>query len=725
VNSDIPYRYIITAVITVMVLTPLLVLQVSRRWYQKQIVNDQTDDVVFLGKNFPSPVLTGLVRLGRYMTIWFANLVLLIRHLFTRIAALPQLSFTFPRNPAIILDKASLMPTLGEVSLIAVFTVVFCVNCLNFSPGSILIGTEYGNLVQSHFIWNTFHECGTCAFWNGYINGGAPAFVETRGAVLHPLVVITTLLAGVTNGSKLMLVFSLLMAGIAQWWLARVMGVGRFARLWAGCIAVVGGHLSMKMESGNIILILSTASAILLLAPLLDLAISRRRSSLIMSGIMLSLFILSGQGYIQIGFAAAILPVFLIFLFDEKLQIKPLWKDFLMVLLLGVLLAGVFLVPFLHFFPNMTKDADKLFTNYQPLEYLPLNLVVHDVDFFKITLLGHDLNVYANYIYIGWVPVILAIFSLAFFAQGRRRIITFLWISLLLIFTICSHEFASWIFQYMPLISSVRWGSIISGLSVPFITALAALSLDCLIHASWWPEIRLNLTNGSGASLSISLLVVIFPAIFSVYQLFMFHQKWITTTEIQLNEQVLNELTPSSTQWIGPDLADYSWMYSLLERGVKITNVWRAWGWKGSENPKANTIAVFSIENPDRGDVYATYKDIELVRHRNNQYAFISVGNQSNPCKARATGGLITVSCANDQAGILTVQENQWTGWNVSIDGIPAHLLPVNFLQVNAPAGNHTYTFRYEPWDVWVGLGATILGILLAVWLGLRAPKSA
>ena len=64
------------------------------------------------------------------------------------------------------------------------------------------------------------------------MNGGMPAFGELFGAVLHPLVIATTLIWGVINGTKVLLFLSLLMSGFAIWWFAKELGVSRFSRIW-------------------------------------------------------------------------------------------------------------------------------------------------------------------------------------------------------------------------------------------------------------------------------------------------------------------------------------------------------------------------------------------------------------------------------------------------------------------------------------------------------------
>jgi uncharacterized membrane protein YfhO len=49
------------------------------------------------------------------------------------------------------------------------------------------------------------------------------------------------------------------------------------------------------------------------------------------------------------------------------------------------------------------------------------------------------------------------------------------------------------------------------------------------------------------------------------------------------------------------------------------------------------------------------------------------------------------------------------------VDGEPASLRGDRWLGVNLPAGAHTVEFRYQPWDVPLGLVLSLAGMLLAV----------
>ena len=70
--------------------------------------------------------------------------------------------------------------------------------------------------------------------------------------------------------------------------------------------------------------------------------------------------------------------------------------------LVAVLLAGVFWVPVLHFWSSFGKDVDPSFKSAQAIEYIPLNLVIRDADFFRSEALGKVPYPYLYGGYIGW-----------------------------------------------------------------------------------------------------------------------------------------------------------------------------------------------------------------------------------------------------------------------------------------------------------------------------------
>jgi uncharacterized membrane protein YfhO len=69
--------------------------------------------------------------------------------------------------------------------------------------------------------------------------------------------------------------------------------------------------------------------------------------------------------------------------------------------------------------------------------------------------------------------------------------------------------------------------------------------------------------------------------------------------------------------------------------------------------------------------------------------------------------------------GYLIVNDVNYPGWEVSVDGEEAELLTANYLfqAVHVPAGRHQVTFAFAPLTVRSGLAVSALSLIfLTLW---------
>jgi hypothetical protein len=271
-------------------------------------------------------------------------------------------------------------PYLFEVTAVTAWALWVGRKYLDFNPLALVFGSDYPHQIQNHVIWNTLRQCGTCLFWNGSINGGSPAFADVQGATLHPLVILTTLIWGVVNGSKVILLASLTLAGLAQVWIGRVVGIRMPARLWAAAMVIVSGSIGARQESGLMNLVMAGAFATLTVAPLLDMALHKNKRSIVLFAIMLALAMIAGQGYAQVGILLALLPAAAVFFIGSNSQARTFRSDLVTGLFLAFLMVGILWVPLVHFWPHFTKEANPHISYAQLLEQVPLNYVLREVE---------------------------------------------------------------------------------------------------------------------------------------------------------------------------------------------------------------------------------------------------------------------------------------------------------------------------------------------------------
>jgi hypothetical protein len=309
----------------------------------------------------------------------------------------------------------------AEILLIIAWAIFVGRAYLDFSPNTWLYGSDYPLQILGYYVWRLLPTCGACVFWNGSVSGGWPAFSEVFNGTLHPLVLVSTLLFGAINATKVVVVASMAMAGIAQWWLARVMRLSTLPRLWVAMIAVAGGQLSGRMDMGLIVMYLSIAAASLVIAPAVEFALTGRRKAAIWLGICTALAVLSGQGYMQLGLLFGVAPAYLILLWGKKLRQLTFQINLLIAGGLAFLISAVNWLPLARFWGNIVKSGDPIFFGAQPIQYIPLNMLISDYGFYTTEALQKK-SFPAFYMdFIGWIPVLLAIATIFLVPRKARR----------------------------------------------------------------------------------------------------------------------------------------------------------------------------------------------------------------------------------------------------------------------------------------------------------------
>jgi len=630
-------------------------------------------------------------------------------------------------------DWAGLYPYL-EVSAVVLWAAWFGRGLLDLNPNLWPAGGEFAMGIQSNYIWTLLGRCGACVFWNGFTQGGVPAFVDLHGAPLHPLVIVTTLIWGPVNGAKITVVSSLALAGLAQWWLARRLGLGLVARLWSGGLAVVAGHVAGRLEIGLVPLVISAASACLVIAAALDLALAPSRRSAVRLGLLLGLALLSGQGYFQAGLGLSLAPALLVLLMNRQWRLAPAWREFAAAGVIGLLVAAVLLVPVVRFAPHLDKFTDPAFEAAQPAAYAPLNLVIGDPAFFYTDSLDKQTYPYLYANYIGWAPVLLALAALYFVPKDKARLLAFFVVGIILAYLASGAITLRLLALVVPgLAQGLRNPSIIAALAVPLVLALAAWAIDRLLRLEW-PRLTLSLASSAvpGPTLVLpTVWLLLAPVlIWSLASAYRTNRTWLRTAERHPGvPQVIGAMAelvpPGQSQWVQPPWGEHFWLPDALALNLKLADYYRPWKWRGSALPEPY---VLGIRDPDAATwpgYYATVDSVNIVLQSDRTYAFVETPAGKVPCAAAAQGGNIDVTCETTEPGRLVVREHWLSGWGVTLDGEGAALAAGDWLTVPAPAGSHAYQFRYRPWDVTLGLLLTLTGLGLSVyWWRRSGPVS-
>lgn len=613
---------------------------------------------------------------------------------------------------------------LVELLAIAIWVVLLAPGFLIMSPQVVPGGREFLSAIQTHHVWNDFKACGACGLWNGYVRGGFPAFADPHGSMLHPIVLITTRLWGVINGAKVALLISFWFAGLGQWWTARILRLGWLPRMWSALLVVAGGHLASRMELGAFGVVLSTSMASLVFPAVLGVAMGRGRRHAVLLGLTMGSALLSGQGYMQIALLAT-MPALGFLVLGDSLRLRPIWRKFLLGGVLSILIAAPFLVPLAHFVPNFAKAQDPQFRVAQPLAYMPLNLVIKEWDFYTSDVLGKVAFPHLYVLYIGWVPVVLAVLGLALHRKEERRWIYYSIAAVLLLFAVASGVLLGWGRVLLPSLAGVRNPPQIAGLVVPLIVTLAAYGLHRLLQLSW-PEIQIRYPGWPQLEAKRFRLawLVILPLALNLRSAFDFAQVWLTTArKTEPVFALLEELETEGLQWVQPPHGRHYYIEPAISMGLKLSPGIMTWYWQGREMPTPVLEASPEGRPPEALEETDVIDGIPIYRMDARPYAYVDHGDGFSSCLATGRGGHLTVKCSTNRGGELIVQENMWTGWRAWIDGEPADLIRGPWLSVSAPAGAHDYTFRYRPWDAPLGVSLGFVGLGLSAYLWMQSKE--
>jgi len=643
-----------------------------------------------------------------------------------------QFAAAFGRGAAALRKQ---LPALLELTLLAIWTIWFVSPYLNFDPLTQPAGVDFFLTVNFHHLWTRWRECGLCFFWNGGLNGGAPALADLFPSSLHPLVIVTTLGWGVINGSKIALVGIFFMAGLAQWWLARVLGLGWLARMWSALLAVVAGNIAGRMQMGWFGVALATASVALIFPPFIRVALTGSRRAAVLSGILLACAAVAGQGYIQFGFIL-LLPLTLILLPWGKPNFGLVARRYAQAFALAFLLAAPFVLSFALNFSQVTKAADVNFGGIQPFTFIPLSFVVNDPRFYGTPILAMAPfpALYVNYI--GWMAILLALVGVRMARAGTEtRVMLFLLLAAMTAVIVASLEPRQFINQQFPKswlgyqIMSLRSSPVIAGLAVLPILGLGAIGVDRLF-VKLAVQLQIGIQNANGAkplAFTLNWLLVL-PLIWGVWNVKQVTQGWIRMDALAPNvPRVIAALHTPTLEWVNFPWGEVGYLESAMARGLKIAGYPFAWGWKDRPSPAPalqaegkwapkETVEAGSIPEVD---------GIKLYRAATNQeYAQVEYASaEPTICAAQGDAGDIDVACETRQAGELVVKENNWSGWNVTVDGKAAQIENERWIALALPAGKHLIQLRYRPWEGMLGFALLGLGCVWAIFLW-RKPNN-
>jgi hypothetical protein len=627
----------------------------------------------------------------------------------------------------------------AELALIALWAIWIAKPYLDFNESAVPAGAEYWINIQASSFWDRFETCGPCALWNGSTRGGYPAVADTQSAILHPIVALPALIWGWVNGAKVTIAAALFLAGFAQWWLARVLRLGLVARVWTGCLAAAAGSMTGRMDQGSVVLLVSGAACAMVLPPFIQLARDGRRRTAAILGLTIGLALVSGQAYLQIGGAVIAPFLLLVLLHRTPLGAYLLIRRYALAGVIGLLVAAPLIVPYLHVMSSYTKGIDPYFSQAQPLAYIPLNFVIDDPAFYRGSLLGKQPLPYEYNAYVGWLAVLLAFMGMAtLWLRRERRLAIALGLALVLPLWIASAQPLRWLADATrnrptmhEFFIGIRSVPLFAGIAVTPLLGFAAIGLDTLWRSS--PSTFRDAIPTRAIAFTVKLVarvLLVLLLILTTNSLRTFSENWIYLLPDRSAEMnpVLDALETPDLQWVNTPYGQQDWWGPAIQRGLKLSINPAAWSWK----PDTLPVAVLTAEAKPPEGAYSPRESIGdktvYAAAPGNDYATITHPDGTRTtCSAHGTGGSIDVDCNAPQGGQLVVLEHMTSGWTAKIGREKRSLSNAGeWIAVDVPAGASHIRLRYRPWDVPLGIGLMLAGLLLAggaIWRDRKNPS--
>ena len=589
---------------------------------------------------------------------------------------------------------------------------------LFIGSNKIQTGNEFGVHISSFQNWSNGLTCGLCMMWGNMVDG-MPVFADPYAAFQHPVVIISTLLFGPLHAANITLAVAILVMGFSGYLFCHTFQLHRLVRIWITVTMIYSGVIAGRIAMGSIGLPLSLSFAMLCFVYMLVWSQNPTRKNALIFGVLLSMLLMAGQGYMQIAFMFILIPMFGYFYTQRKSLISSQ-------LVLIMVVVGALIAPFLFtFFANHAsfgKETDPAFSSAPPIGYIALNYVVDNLEFYNTTLLGRQAYAYLYSNFIGY-PIVIAALGALVLALVRHpniekvsSVIYVTVVSVILTLVLASGDMQRWLvgFGIAPLtefLAGLRNLTLTASFAGGLLVLLAAFCADVLIRqlqaASATVQVGTWRIDGRAHWLVVCVMV------WHVLTLYAYNKQFYIFADS--DPVIENAAEFLKTQPIGGVNVENNFqVFPFMARQRKvITRMFYPWMLNNVNNSApAGEMYFLKSAPPDDMSIWqelkrfegtwAIYKSTDI----NQEYALhTNALQESTACEASGTGGDIDVWCTVPSTGILRIYENNLGSWQAWVDDVPTEVTDVNkFVAVNVAAGNHHIAFRYRPWYTILGL---------------------
>jgi hypothetical protein len=657
------------------------------------------------------------------------------------------------------------LPLAIDWLLITGLTFLFAKPLLDLDPNLTIAGRESESNTDIIAVAKmAFREHGEFPFWNPFLNTGTPYISDPMTHLFNPLASVPGLVLGPVSGPKVAVFLTILVSGLAFYYLTTVLDIWRPIRIWAALAYAFNGHMAARFDVGHFDFVL--AFAFLPLAVAFTIQTARRPGGVypFLGGLSVALVLFSGNVYYTVFLIPAVVLAALFYLLSTRSGRPWLSLDARAVVRLAAMgfwtlgIVSVQLIPYFQVQDYMYKPSDPLLKGSQPVVGSLLNFVQSDREFFRSDSYGKIagfMNEY--YSYVGWAPYVGVLLLPLALARGRHRSALFAGslFALYIAWASAAHTPFRYVMDLVPWLYKLRWTSRLLGPATLPLILLAALGFDGLRSTYDFKMAGLGrfrqhrwLAAFLATPLVLAAGVFLALALKDEYQanrgFFRLVPRNQADQDIAVSLDTLNDEAAFVT------LQDDRGGLPLAYYEHRLQRLKAPWAWdmkiqvpeggdvvtgEGAFIPRPHFLVLLLDTVPEEADAQfveevGKRKIYRLPKSLPMAFTTRSVDppfGQEPTWESKASKAVVYIRSSNrldveaePQPGedTLVLLQTHFPGWKVKVDGTKTQTVSNlgGYLATPAVAGRHTYSFVFDPAPQRYGLaisGGTMLGACL------------
>ena len=652
--------------------------------------------------------------------------------------------------------------TILEWVIIIVVAYFYCASTLlDFNPLQLQqTGEQNNNAIGPLLAEISLSHYGQVPLWNPFMMTGFPMAGDLNDHFWAPLATIPVILWGGINGMKVSVFLAFIIAGLGQWYLAKVCGLKGIFRLWASLTFMLSGGLGLLWRVGWVYLLLGAVWFPWVFASFWSALHKRNRSSLVWCAVTVAMTILPGGGY----FPFYLLGTASIVLITAYFTSKPPFRKYMIprAIIIALLAFGFIAVMLLPIFTgykliNRVTGPDVVQYGSQPIHYALMNYLISVPEWRDANVLGTTNG--WNWFYLGPLSIAALLFLVPAFRFKRYRpaLIAMLSLTLFMLLWVANRYFpVKYLYDWIKFLYTLRFPNRLLIIAACPLLIVAALSLQILYMSirRWAKQFAIYLKDRSKDSLVSFNLKGLVTLSFLLLFIVSARDTYMVNKSVAFGAHSIDLTSIKALKWLknydpslyyvdlGGDLYFWAWDPAAYQLEMPVINddqverLASSYKQEADDSPfiaSAKYQWLQTNQTPAEGAKLIQEIDGYQLWYYPDALPFafsipasgLQAGQKMDHSLATALQvsyqGFNKIKVVADSDGatdLLVVLVSDYPGWRLSVDGKPAKLNPINYyLGADLIPGAHTYLFTFEPPLHQLGLAITLYTIWIALIL--------